>query len=116
MKRLRENKHMLFVLKNADTKTRKYLLKRVNCEVIKTIAEIAYNTLVGNNTLTAQTRNSLYRYKKELRALACLNRKITSKRRIVIQKGGFLPILLGTVLSGVIGAIIDNYGNQKRIN
>lgn len=110
MKRLRENRHMLYVLKNVQSKTRRHMLKHVNCEVIKTIAEIAYNTLVGNNRISNKTRKSLYRYKKEIRALACLNKKVALKRKIIIQKGGFLPVLLGTVLSGLIGEIIENYG------
>ncbi len=116
MNRLVKNRHMLYVLKNSNNRIRKYLLKHADCEVIKTIAEIAYNTLIGNNKIHGKTKRLLHKYKKELRALACLNKKVTFKRKIIVQKGGFLPILLGTVLSGVISSIIENYGKQKEIN
>jgi hypothetical protein len=32
---------------------------------------------------------------------------IPSKRKLLIQKGGFLPVLLGTLLSGIVGQIIE---------
>lgn len=100
---------MLHVLKNSNSKVRKYLLKHVDCEVIKTIAEIAYNTLIGNNKIDTKTKKLLYRYKKELRALACSNKTLAFKRKIIVQKGGFLPALLGSLLSGVIGSIIEKH-------
>lgn len=108
MTRLKANKHMLYVLKAAHPKMRKLLIKHVHPEVIKTISEIAYNTLNGNNKISVRSKNSLCKYKKELRSMACLKGSVASKRKIILQRGaGFLPALLGTVLSGIIGAYLN---------
>jgi hypothetical protein len=44
-----------------------------------------------------------------------VNPKISfkSKRKILIQKGGFVDPLLTTILSGVIGTIISNNSKKK---
>lgn len=109
MKRLMANKHILHVLKNCNPQLRKALLKASGPEVIKTLCEISLNTLNGNNKITKDCKRKLKKYKKELRSLACPKLKLTSKRKILVQKGGFLPVLIGSVLSGLIGQII----NQK---
>lgn len=108
MKRLKANKHILHVLKNCRPKLRKVLLKASDPEVIKTLCEIALNTLNGNNKISKQCKLKLKKYKRVLRSLICPKLKLSSKRKILIkQKGGFLPVLIGTVLSGLIGQLIN---------
>lgn len=100
---------MLYALKDSDGKLQKQMLKHVSPEVIKTMAEIAINILNGNIALDGAVKKRLAVYKKELRALACLKRKLSSKRKILVQKGGvFLPTFLGTVLSGLIGSYLSS--------
>jgi hypothetical protein len=50
----------------------------------------------------------LQKYKNRLRALVNPNISFKSKRKFLIQNGGFIVPLLTAVLSGVIGAIINN--------
>lgn len=107
MKRLMANKHILHVLKNCSTQMRKALLKASSSEVIKTLGEIALNTLNGNSKITKHCKRKLKKYKRELRKIACSKLKLSSKRKILVQKGGFLPVLIGSVLSGLIGQIIN---------
>ena len=107
MKRLKVNKHILHVLRDCKPQLRKALLKSSSPEIIKTLCEIILNTLNGNNKISDQCKNKLGKYKRILRSLACPKLKISSKRKILIQKGGFLPVLIGTVLSGLIGEIIN---------
>jgi hypothetical protein len=114
VKRLTDNRHMLYVLKNANIKLRKAILKNASPELIKTICEISYNTLNGNNKICGKTIHKLRKYKRELRSLAKLKGTTGSKRKIIIQRGhGFIPTLLGTVLSGLIGAALDKYAKSK---
>lgn len=107
MKRLKANKHILQVLKNGNPQLRKALLKASSPEVIKTLCEISLNTLNGNNKITKYCKRKLKKYKKELRNLASPKLKLATKRKILIQKGGFLPVLIGSVLSGLIGQLIN---------
>lgn len=108
MKRLRDNKHILHVLKNCNSCLRKSILKNCSPSVIKAICEIALNTLNGNNKIDNKTYNSLKKYKKDLRRLAGKN-SLSAKRSVLVQRGGFLPFLIGTVLTGIIGKLIENY-------
>lgn len=85
----------------------KAIVKNADPGLIKTICEIALNTLIGNNEITIKTKKKLTRYKRLLRCLACSKRNLNSKRKLLVQKGGFLPILIGSVLSGVIGSLLE---------
>jgi hypothetical protein len=99
---------MLYVLKKAKPVLRKAIIKHADPEIIKTINEIALNTLNGNNQICNKTKKCLSKYKKELRCLSCPKRSLATKRKVIIQNGGFLPTLIATILSGVIGKIIEN--------
>lgn len=104
-----DNKHMLFVLQKVSPKLRKIILQNVNVEIIKTLCEISINTLNGNNRICKKYSNCLKKYKTHLRRLACPKQSLKSKRNILVQSGGFLPALLGSLLSGVIGTLIEKY-------
>lgn len=107
MKRLKEQKHMLYVLKNSKSKLRKNILKEVQPEVIKTLCEVCINTLNGNIKLPIKSKNYLKKYKRTIRQLSSTKTNLPSKRKLLIQRGGFLPVLLGTILSGIVGQIIE---------
>lgn len=99
---------MLYVLKTNNRKLRKAILENVNDDFIKTLTEIIFNTLNGNTTLKPKDHTILTRYKKELRLLSKSNGSVKSKRKVLIQKGGFLPVLLSSLLAGFIGKLIEN--------
>lgn len=98
---------MLFILKDASPKLRKSILQNCNFSTIKAIQEIAHNILIGNHEVTSKCFNALKRYKKDLRKFACSKSSGCSKRKIVVQKGGFVPLLISSVLSGIIGKILS---------
>ena len=108
MSRLQSQLHFLHVLKDAKPQARRALLACANDELIKAIVECALNTLNGNHKLTKEEKSKLKKYKSRLRTL--INPKISfkSKRKLLVQKGGFLVPLLASVLSGVIGSLISN--------
>jgi len=47
-------------------------------------------------------------YKSRLRALVNPKVSLKNKRKLLIQKGGFIVPLLTSILSGLIGALINN--------
>ena len=98
---------MLYVLKNSKSKLRKSILKEATPELIKTLCEICTNTLQGNIEIPQKSKNHLKKYKRTLRQLSLTKANLPPKRKLLIQKGGFLPVLLGTILSGVLGQIIE---------
>jgi hypothetical protein len=100
---------MLQVLRKSNPKLRKILLRNCDPEIIKTICEIAINTLNGNIKVSKNNFAEFKKHKIFLRKLACPKSSLKSKRKIIVQKGGFLPALLGTVISGVIGNLLSKY-------
>lgn len=108
LRKLKANKYLLYVLKDAKPKLRKAILQNADNDLIKTIHEIIYNTIYMNNPVDNKSKRILKKYKTSLRCLACPKRSLPYKRKLLIQKGGFLPILIGSILSGVIGKIIEN--------
>lgn len=106
LKRLRKHKHLLYTVKTATPKLRNAIIKNVDNDFIKTLHEIAYNTLNKNNPITNNQKFNLKRYKTAIRKLACPKQTLTQKRKLILQNGGFLPSLLQTILSGLLGTLI----------
>jgi len=102
------NKHILYVLKRAKTKLRNAIISNSDDELVKTLIEIVLNTLQGNHRLTNKHLNLLKRYKNVLRKISCSKRTIKATRKVLIQKGGFLPILISSLLAGVFGKLLEN--------
>lgn len=100
---------MLYVLSRANPKLCSAIMKNADPELIKTISEIALNILAGNNKISNKSRKKLSRYKRQMRRLACSKQSLRSKRKILVQKGGFLPMLIGSILSGIIGALLQKH-------
>lgn len=107
MNRLRAQKHMLHVLKNCKPCMRKNILSNSSGELIKTLCEVCLNVLNGNAKISKNCKNRLHKYKTVIRQLAKPGGRISNKRKILIQKGGFLPTLLTAVLSGIVGKLIQ---------
>jgi len=103
---LKANKHLLYVLKKADNRLRKAIISNSNSDLVKTIVEIVLNTLQGNHKVTKSHLKALTKNKKALRYITCPKRTINSKRKVLIQKGGFLPILITSLLSGIFGKLL----------
>lgn len=101
-----DNQHILYTLKEANPKLRKVMLQNVKNDTIKALSEICHNTIKGNVEIGCKQKKCLKRYKTSLRSLARRSLPLTVKRKILIQKGGFLPTLLTVILSSVIGAYL----------
>ena len=108
MIRLKSQLHFLHVLRDAKPQARRALLASVKDDLIKAFVECAINTLNGNHKLTRDEKSKFHKYKNRLRALVNPKVSFKSKRKLLIQKGGFIVPLLTSILSGVIGALINN--------
>lgn len=96
---------MLLMLTKARPKERNFILQHGGGELLKALSEIAVNTVNGNIPLNEKTLQKLKRYKRQFRSMACPKHSLKSKRNIV-QRGGFLSVLIGTVLSGIISHLL----------
>ena len=105
MKRIRGNYHTLHILKNAKPKLRKAIISEGGKEIINTIKDCVLNVLVGRIPLSTCLQRKLQKYKLALRRLADKRVSHSAKKRLVIQKGGFLLPLLTSILPIVASVI-----------
>ena len=102
-RRLNKYKHHLKFLSTCDRKHCAHLLKNADNELINCICECALNVLRGNVPLDAKQKKNLQKYKNQLRQLT--SNSSLHKKKTIVQKGsGFLPFLLGPIIS-VLGSL-----------
>ena len=107
----RVRRHILclqFLKTQKNAKLRKAIIDNSDNDLVCTLCECALNILQENVAVTPQQKTQLRKYKKHLRALA--SKKVTmTKKRKVLQTGGFLSALLaplGTVLLPLLRQVI----------
>lgn len=82
------------------------LIKKGEKKLIDCIDECVYNTLNGNVKLSPKDKIRLSKYKYSLRKL--LNKKNQKdKKKVIIQEGGFLRILLPSAIA-LISSLLNN--------
>ena len=102
---LKKNLPLLKYLATTKPKERNSIIKKGSPKLIKLICEVCLNTLNGNIPLSQQQKNRLKRHKNVLRKLA-KSRLSTDKRKKMMQKGGFLPLLVAPLLANLaVGAV-----------
>lgn len=97
----------LEVLKNANPKLRKAILKNADSGVIDAVGEICHNYLCGNILCNKKQFGELAKHKEDIRRLVVLCKKSSGKkcmkrkeRNILLQKGeGFWFALLAPVVA-----------------
>lgn len=104
MKRIEENFELLNLISTCKKNKRDILIKKGKKEFILSICECVLNTLNGNVNFNKTDLEKLQKYKSTLRNLIKKS-NIKKKKDILIQKGGFLQILLPTIISGVVSLI-----------
>ena len=105
MNRIKDNREFLNFLCKANKKIRKILIKNASREQIYTICEIILNILKGNFQVPKEQLEYLNKKKKQLRAI--IQRSTLKKKKHIIQKGGFLEILIPSIVSG-LASIVSN--------
>jgi hypothetical protein len=112
MERVRSNYHALHVLRKARPKLRKAIVSHGDKELVKSICECVLNVLNGNVSLTACAKRKLQKHKVVLRKVADKRVPLSSKKRLIVQKGGFLLPLLTAVLPALASYIFRPRSND----
>lgn len=110
MEKIKKNIDYLNILSCCNTKMRKSVIANGSKELIDSICECVLNLLVGNVKFQDDLKKKLYKHKKPLRKLL-QKVSLKDKKKILIQNGGFLLILLPSFISGlasIIGSVISN--------
>jgi hypothetical protein len=91
------------------------LIRIASPDNINAISELALNTLKGNVKLNLKQKSKLKKFKKSLRKLANKRFSVKSRKSLLLQEGGFLPILIAPVLSALAGLAGKAVGNALGI-
>lgn len=90
----------------SDPARRQALLRTADDTLVRNICECALNTLRGNVRLSADQKKRLSKHRKTLRRLACDRGSWKSKKRLLVQRGGFLPLLLAPIIGSLVASLI----------
>jgi hypothetical protein len=108
MDRIKENKQLLDLISKCKNRNeRKVFLEKGSDEFIKAILEILLNVAKGNVNITDKIKKKLKKYKRIIRMLICPKVSLKLKRQTLIQKGGFLNVILPAVIGGVLSYIFE---------
>lgn len=112
--RLKRNISMLHVLSHAKKPQRDALINTASKDQILCLCDCAHNFLNGNIPLSDKDIKKLLRHQDIIRYLASKKREnINNKKKLIIQSGGFLPILLSPLL-GLAGSLLaDTISGRK---
>ena len=103
-KRLKRNLSLLDVLQKANKAQRSAIINTATTDQLQCICDCASNILNENVKITETELKRLKRYQNHIRFLANNNGN-PDKKKIIIQEGGFLPLLLTPILS-VAGSLL----------
>lgn len=112
--RLKRNLPCLHLLSIASKNQRTALINNATRDQIRCICDCAQNFLDGNLPFTEQQINKLFRHRDTLHYLA--KNKHTNgkeKRELIVQNGGFLPLLLTPILSLAGNLLADVISGRK---
>jgi hypothetical protein len=90
----------------SESSKKRWLKTNVNKDFIHCICECVQNLLRGKVPLNKKQKSVLVRRKKTLRELVRRKVNLTRKKKI-IQSGGFLGALLGPIVS-ILGGLLGN--------
>lgn len=105
----KEQRRQLQLIDICPPNQRKSLLKKIPKSGIHAISNCCHN-LLNNKTfkISKSQINSLLKYKKTIRELASKKTPLFKKRKLIVQKGGFLNILIPAAIS-TLSAIINGF-------
>lgn len=103
--RLHRHKKFIVKFKNSSEALRKKYLKPASDDQIRSLCECALNICNGNIPLKSHQKKKLLKFKKDIQSVAFRKSSIISKKKLFIQKGGFLP-LIASVVGGLLSSLI----------
>jgi len=112
MKRVEAKIPELKLLSTCKTKLRKAILLNSDADLIKVLRDCVYNVLKGNVKLKKEESERLDKYKSDLRKFVYEKGNVKKKRTFLIQKGGWLPLLIPAAIdttARLISFAIDKF-------
>jgi hypothetical protein len=95
------------ISKIKDSRLRKKILSELADDCIyKALHEIAINTVNKKVPLSTDVKKSLKKYKSHIQELTKRTSNRSKRKRLVVQSGGFLPLLIPAVAS-VLGSVLS---------
>lgn len=98
VRRIIRNKKFLEYYLETDPKSRKSLIKGASQDQIKSLCEATLNVVKKNVSIPAHAKHALCKHKSIIKRIAFKKEPIAKKKKLLIQKGGFLPVILNTIL------------------
>jgi len=98
MKRVKSNYHALDVLKTAEPRLRKAVITNFNNGLVNCISEYVLNVLNGNLKVSDCNTRKLQKHNSALRKVADWHVYLSGKKRLIVERGGFLLHLLSAIL------------------
>lgn len=105
--RLKKNLPYLQILHKASPRVRRSLINTAPNDLIHTLGECSLQILTGAQPISPQCKEKLRKYRVYMRQLASSPRihSYSKKRKILVQKGGFLGVILSSLLSGLLSKL-----------
>ena len=102
-----KNKNLLSLISSCKKNLRNSIIKNCSKEEIYSIIECILNVYNGNVKIPQDLINKLRPYKKTFEKLLDRNSSLDKKRQLIIQKGGFLQILIPAITSAIASVISE---------
>jgi len=108
MKRVKLNYQALHVLRRFEPKLRKAIIFNCNQEIMNSIRECILNVLNVNVNFTGCNPRKLRKHTDRLRKVADKRVPLFTKKKLIVQRGGFLSPLLSAVLPTISSLIVSS--------
>ena len=100
-KRFEKNRKLLEIVGECKKKLRNSIILNSDNDFILTIIECVLNIMNGNVNLNDENFKILKPYNKTFKKLIKKKISLNNKRKIIVQKGGFLQFLIPAIISAV---------------
>jgi len=88
----------LQVLAKCSPRQRQAILREADPKLVKAICECALNVINGNVPLSVSQKQRLSPHKSTLRSLADKRKSNKARKRLIVQRGGFVGVLLRAII------------------
>jgi len=106
-----DNKELLLAISKCKTCMRKAIINKSDKKLVNSICEMVFNLINGNLNINNSDFQKLKKYKTSLRKLVKKS-NLASKKKILVQNGGFLQFLIPAVITG-ISEIVSSLISKK---
>lgn len=104
---------LLKIISKPHSRYRKAILMNADRDLVHVLCEIIQNVLVGNVKISQEDKEKLRRFKTTLHSIIKKS-SLKQKKKILIQKGGFLQFLIPAVITGISSIISSAISANKK--